>query len=194
MANTACKERLGYVGKVPGGRDSDSWFTPPAYIGLVRSVLGSIELDPFSCAEANETVGATRYFSVDRSAFDNEWAASTVFMNPPYGGALIGKAVARFLEQRERHGFTAVVLVNNATETRWFQSLLWAADAICFVNRRISFWNADGKSVSGNTRGQVFFYFGPDARGFEAVFGPVGVVTSLRTKFCGQNPEHGRIQ
>ena len=60
----------------------------------------------------------------------------------------------------------AVVLVNNATETAWFQALAEASDAICLVNRRIAFYSTDGKEASGNTRGQVFLYF--DVRGVES--------------------------
>jgi hypothetical protein len=30
------------------GRDSDSWFTPPECMYLVRDVLGSIDFDPFT--------------------------------------------------------------------------------------------------------------------------------------------------
>jgi hypothetical protein len=175
----ADKSQLAYVGRKPGGRDSNSWFTPPAYVELVRQVLGDIELDPFSSAEANEVVGAARYFSVDRSAFEHEWLASTVFMNPPYSSGLSGRASARFLDQWSRYGFTAIVLTNNSTETRWFQALLCATDAICFVNHKISFWNSDGKAISGNTRGQVFFYFGPDAGQFKAVFESIGRVIAL---------------
>jgi len=173
-------DTLAYVGKKPGSRrDSNSWFTPPAYIELVRKVLGSIDLDPFSSPEANRVVGATRYLSVSQSAFEHEWPARTVFMNPPYSSNLIGRASARFLNQWKKHRFTAIVLTNNSTETKWFQGLLCVANAICFVNHRISFWSSDGKATSGNTRGQVFFYFGSDVDQFRVVFGSIGKVVAL---------------
>ena len=171
--------KLGYVGRVPGTRDSDAWFTPPRYIALIRRALGGIELDPFSSDAANAVVGADRYFTLERSAFDHEWDAATVFMNPPYGVGVIGKAVARFLEQRDRYDFSGVVLVNNATETKWFHALLSSAAALCLVRGRISFWNADGMARSGNTRGQIFLYFGDNPDGFCDLFAGEGTVVLI---------------
>ena len=72
-----------------------------------------------------------------------------------------------------------IILVNNATETKWFQTLLTNASSICFTNHRISFWNADGKVVSNNTRGQAFFYFGNHAEKFNAIFASHGFCQEL---------------
>lgn len=177
--------KLGYIGAVPGSnRDSDSWFTPKRYIDAVRNVLGVIDFDPFSSKKANEVVAATAFYTQQDNALEKDWGQRrSVFMNPPYGRGLCPLAVGKFCEQYKLGAFsTAVVLVNNATETRWFQDLLERASAVCFVNHRISFWNADGKSVSGNTRGQVFFYFGRSARQFKAVFGELGFTAVLRRR------------
>jgi len=172
----ANKDHLGYVGRKPGSRNSNAWFTPNTYVNLVRKVLGDIDLDPFSCSSANRTIKARRFFCEKRSAFENEWNAKTVFMNPPYSTGLISRSVDRFLEMRHRYHFTAIVLVNNATETKWFQALLESAQAICFPNHRISFETSDNKSSSGNTRGQAFFYFGQDQKLFTTIFSTIGVV------------------
>ncbi len=40
-------------------------YTPKRYIEAVHQVLGNISLDPASNAIANETVGATRYYTKD---------------------------------------------------------------------------------------------------------------------------------
>ena len=174
--SSANVNKLGYVGKVPGSRDSSSWFTPKEYIDMSKDVLGSIDLDPFSSKEANRIVGAEKFFSEENSAFDNEWDVLTVFMNPPYGAKIINKAITRFLDQQYEFNFDAVVLVNNCTETVWFQNLLHCSAAVCFPRKRISFWNADGKSISGNTRGQAFFYFGNNCTKFKKVFSLIGEV------------------
>ena len=176
MGSKQDKRKLGYIGKVPGKRNGDTWFTPPRYIKMVNDILGVIELDPFSSATANEIVKATRFFDESDSAFEKDWRSKTVFMNPPYSNPLIRLAIDKFIEQLNKHNFEAIVLTNNATETRWFQKLLSCAKAVCFLNHRISFYNVDGKTSSGNTRGQVFFYYGDDKRKFVEVFSKEGVV------------------
>jgi phage N-6-adenine-methyltransferase len=167
-------KKLAYVGRQPGltadPRDSDAWFTPAHFIEKARRSMGVIDLDPFSSEEANRVVQAKRIFTKEDSAFGRRWSELgkvTVFMNPPYGRGLVNKAVDQFLAcYYDGQVSKAVVLVNNATETAWFQSLAEACDALCLVGKRISFYNTDGKAVSGNTRGQVFLYY--DVRGVEA--------------------------
>ena len=80
-------------------------------------------------------------------------------MNPPYGRGMIDAAIGRFLVELPRLS-AAIVLTNNATETRWFQSMMRECQAVFFTDRRIAFVSPDNKAVSGNTRGQTFFYFG----------------------------------
>lgn len=172
--------KLGYVGKRPGGRDSDSWFTPPQYLDAVRAVLGRIDLDPFSSEAANLTVGAKHYFTEADNAFTKSWLATSVFMNPPYSGQLVRAAVEKFVEEFSLGHFkTGILLVNNATETRFFQLLLGSAKGVCFTNHRISFYNADGKRISSPTRGSAFFYFGPGTLSFCREFTKFGFALAL---------------
>lgn len=175
--------KLSYIARKPGKattlRDSDSWFTPKLYIDLVKKVMGCIDLDPFSSKEANKLIEAKRYFDINFSAFENNWFDSesnpNVFMNPPYSRGLIEKSVDYFLFNKA-HMNQAIVLVNNATETKWFQKLLLQADMACFPSKRIAFENIDGKSVSGNTRGQAFLYYGRRKMLFKKTFEAIGVV------------------
>ena len=182
LANLADARRLGYVGRKPSSekRDSDSWFTPPEYLDSVRAVLDEIDLDPFTSERANEIVGAKWIFTSEQSAFENDWRVDRrvhVFMNPPYSAGLCKRAVLRFIEQYEAKRFEeGIVLVNNATDTKWFSALVAHCDGVCFTNHRISFWNADRKNVSGNTRGQAFFYFGGNLAKFRHAFKKHGFV------------------
>lgn len=186
--SSANANQLGYVGSKPGQRDSNAWFTPLEYIEAVRESLGGhIDLDPFSSIEANGIVQATTFYSEQDDAFQQTWRLDeyahdhTVFMNPPYAGKLCSQAVGLFLDHWERRTFgSGVFLVNNATETKWFQRALSLANAICLTDHRISFWNADGKKMSGNTRGQAFFYFGSRSELFAESFTKHGCVISLR--------------
>jgi phage N-6-adenine-methyltransferase len=177
----ANKEMLAYIGAKPGTkqRDSDSWFTPSYYAELARNVMGRIDLDPFSSSTANEVVKSKRFFDINSDAFKQKWFnnSGTVFMNPPYGRNLIKPSVEIFVKNLQENSISqAVVLVNNATETKWFQLLLKHASSVCFASKRISFDSPDGKNVSGNTRGQVFLYFGTNSKAFESSFKKVGIV------------------
>jgi phage N-6-adenine-methyltransferase len=183
-SNKADTKKLAYIAAIPTkkpeqGRDSDSWFTPPFYISLVRETIGSIDLDPFSSKQANGVIQAERFFDQKRNAFKQRWfkQPGTVFMNPPYSRGLINASVELFIQHWQQKQISqGIVLVNNATETKWFQALLADASAICLVKKRIAFENRDGKHVSGNTRGQVFLYFGDDAETFKRVFSTIGSV------------------
>jgi site-specific DNA-methyltransferase (adenine-specific) len=176
----ADKNKLGYVGSTPGSRkrDSDAWYTPKDYLDSVRKALGGhIDLDPCSCKEANLTVKAERFFSKSDDGLSKTWDAGTVFMNPPYSVGLCPKFVQKFVDEWLAGSFaTGIVLVNNATETQWFQSLLDHAEAVCFTDHRISFCTLDGKHKSGNTRGQAFFYFGRNTCDFRREFSNHGHV------------------
>lgn len=162
-----------YTGGTPGPkdpvRDSDAWFTPAKYVEAARRVLGSIYLDPFSCAHAQQTVKATRFLAQADDALSpaTMWAPAgseaTVWMNPPYSAALIGPAIKRLRSELQAGNVgAAVVLVNNATDTHWWHDLVEGAVAVCFTKGRIAFENADGKRISGNTRGQCFVLLGGD--------------------------------
>lgn len=71
--------------------DSVEWYTPPFIIAAARNTLGSIDLDPASNAIANAIVKATRYFTKEDDAFQQDWNANpngrfdaiNIFINPP---------------------------------------------------------------------------------------------------------------
>jgi phage N-6-adenine-methyltransferase len=184
-SNKADCTKMGYIGAKPGSsnsgeRDSNSWYTPSQYIEMAREVMGSIDLDPFSSESANQCVKAERYFDIDVDAHKQVWfdESGTVFMNPPYGRGEMKQAVETFLANWTKGSISeAIVLVNNATDTKWFQSLHKELAAMCVVSGRIAFENNDGKHVSGNTRGQIFLYFGENNKTFFEVFNSLGCIS-----------------
>ncbi len=183
--NVAQASQLAYTGSLggPKGRDSDAWFTPEKYLNSVRAAFGGrIDLDPFSSEIANSVVNAGTFYSAEDDAFTQNWrehaAGGTVFMNPPYGSPLCARATAKFVAEFEAGSFAAgVLLVNNATDTRWFHAAIAVASAMCLTDHRIAFWNADGKAVSGNTRGQAFLFFGDDIVAFGRAFAEHGHIS-----------------
>lgn len=65
---------------------SAEWYTPPKYVEAARTVMGGIELDPFSCRLANEMiVRADRYMDKDYDSLRGDvcWQAETAIINPP---------------------------------------------------------------------------------------------------------------
>ena len=68
------------------------------------------------------------------------------------------------------------MLVNNATETAWFQSMLRAATSICLLEGRVKYLDKTGKSVNSPLQGQVIVYFGARVKSFSANFNNAGQI------------------
>ena len=152
---------------------TNEWYTPAIYLDAARTVLGGIDLDPASCAEANETVEAARFFTEDDDSLYSDWHGR-VWLNPPYG-RIAGDFVARLVDQHQVGNVTAAVALVNAhcTDTSWFQAL-WD-HLLCFTDHRINFLNGT-EERSGSTHGSVFAYLGPDPGSFKAEFARFGAV------------------
>jgi DNA N-6-adenine-methyltransferase (Dam) len=151
------------------------WYTTKPIVELARAAMGAIDLDPASCDAAQAVVQATRYYTLADDGLALPWTGR-VFLNPPYARALIRRFCGKLLAELTTGRVTAAVtLTNNATETRWGQTLLGAADAVCFWKGRIDFWgpNADDDSP---LQGQILCYFGPAPERFVALAAPFGQV------------------
>lgn len=59
-------------------------YTPAHVVEAARNTLDWIDLDPASCAEANERVGAKRYIGLPDDGLAHDWSGR-VFLNPPGG-------------------------------------------------------------------------------------------------------------
>jgi DNA N-6-adenine-methyltransferase (Dam) len=76
---------------------SNEHYTPKQYLDAAREVLGSIDIDPASCAEANQVVNAAVFFTADDDGLTKEWNGN-VWLNPPYG-RLVGDFIAKFIAE-----------------------------------------------------------------------------------------------
>lgn len=157
--------------------EDNEWYTPEEYVDAVWQVLGKIDLDPASCAYANETVEADNYFTAEEDGLSVPWSGR-VFLNPPYGKEDGESNQARWshylIDQYDNVNVEEAILLVNATPGNRWWAPLWRFP-ICFVARRIHFYNGDGQS-SQATHSNAFVYLGPNgirfARTFKR-FGPV---------------------
>jgi ParB family chromosome partitioning protein len=145
---------------------SNEHYTPARYIEAAREALGGIDLDPASCAAANETVRASTFSDAQRNGLAQEWHGR-VWLNPPYGD-LAGEFITKLLaEIAVGHVSEAICLVNaHCTDAKWFRQL-WDG-GLCFTDHRINFTGDETRS--GSTHGSVFVYFGPDRQKFKSLF------------------------
>ena len=154
----------------------NEWYTPSNLIECARSFLGTIDLDPASSALANETVRATTWYGVERDGLAQPWHGS-VWMNPPYARGLIERFVERLMESHLAGDVPeALILVNNATDTRWFHHLQSAPHRHTLaLSYRVKFVSPEGRDPNA-MQGQVVVYLGSRRAEFALAFASHGVV------------------
>ena len=154
---------------------NNEWHTPPEFIAAARKVMGAIDLDPASSNLANRMVGAAAYFTAEADGLKHPWSGK-VWLNPPYAVELIGKFCAKLLQHIDHKEVTeAIVLVNNATETNWFQRMLVESKAVCFVRQRVRFLDTEG-NPGAPLQGQAILYMGTNKEAFARAFVQFGVI------------------
>jgi len=176
IINPEFRDSIPHVARNSGNTE---WYTPPAYIEAARWVLGSIDIDPASCAFANRIVKASTFFTKEQDGMAQQWTGKA-WLNPPYCSPLCGQFCEKLTAEFVAGNVTeAIVLVNNATETVWFQAMTELAGAVCFPKGRIRFIGKDGNPRGAPLQGQAILYFGYDVERFDAAFKPFGFVTQL---------------
>jgi ParB family chromosome partitioning protein len=161
---------------VANNSGNNEWYTPSKHIELAREVMGGIDCDPATSEIANQTVKAETIFTAENDGRAQTWTGR-VWMNPPYAQPLMGdfaEAVSAKFESGEIE--QACILVNNATETQWFQRMLVSASAVCFPKSRIKFLDPQGNPSGAPLQGQAIVYMGDSVEAFQAAFKQEGAV------------------
>ena len=133
---------------------SNNWNTPQ-YIFDWLKPLGPISLDP--CANSTSKVPSA--IIITPSGGDGlgvSWKTmheGYVFVNPPYSKdknnpAGIKTWIDKCVSEWEKNSVEQVLLVPSRTDTKWFQSVVKVASALCFVKGRVDFINADGSGTA----------------------------------------------
>jgi ParB family chromosome partitioning protein len=167
---------------------NNEWYTPADIIEAARDCMGGIDLDPASSDAANENVKAADYYTIKDDGLSKPWFGR-VWLNPPYGQPVIAqfseKLIGSLASIEE-----ACVLVNNATETEWFQSMACACAAICLVKGRVRFLDPTGSPSRTPLQGQAVLYFGDRPQRFAEEFSKFGIVLSL-DEWLASRPREG---
>ena len=156
-----------------GESGCNEWYTPALYIEAARVVMDGIDLDPATSNEAQELVQAETFYTIADDGLAQNWEGS-VWMNPPYSRDLIERFCQKLVDSYRKGSVdSAIVLVNNATETGAGQLLLSSCDAVCFHRGRIKFHGPKAQKNSP-LQGQMFSYFGKFANVFGEEFARFG--------------------
>jgi hypothetical protein len=125
----------------PNQGATDDWWTPP----LVFTALGlDFDLDPCAPPGGVPWLPAREHYSED--GLERDWFGS-VWMNPPYG-----RQTGAWMKRLAAHG-DGIALVFARTDVRWWHETVPQADAICFLEGRLTFIPGDGSAAPGNSGG-----------------------------------------
>ena len=165
---TALVRGLGHVSHNSGEIE---WYTPPDLIEAARDCMGGIDLDPASSDEAQQAVKGTRFFSVTDDGLSQPWDGR-VWLNPPYAQPVINQFVEKVTTEPIDQ---ACVLVNNATDTKWGQTLLASGSIVCFLKSRVRFVSPRG-TAGAPLQGQMIVGIRVDRDRFIGAFETRGVI------------------
>lgn len=154
--------------------DSYEWYTPSEHIEAARELMGSIDLDPASHPDAQAVIQAKRFFGKDQDGLSQKWSGC-VWLNPPFTADLVRKFAEKLVAEYDAGRVkAAVMIVNNATDTLWFQPLL-ERFPVCFTRGRVRFWTPGRKDLQAR-QGQAIFSLGSSVARFAEVFGGFGAI------------------
>jgi len=169
----------------PNTGKSNEWYTPSKYIEAARAVMNGIDLDPASCALANETVKAKQFYTKEDDGLSKPWYGR-VWMNPPYGRIhpelkgstksyqplFVERLIGEYTYGNVEQGI--LLLLGNAMYKQWFPSL-WEYP-MCIHPTSIAFMRP-GRTHHDTDRlgfGSIFIYIGKDEHAFIQHFSKFG--------------------
>jgi len=171
----AAKEQL--RPHVANNSGDNEWYTPKPIIAAAKEVMGGFDLDPASSEVANKVVGAVAIHTAEDNGLKHNWEGK-LWLNPPYASDLIPKFMEKLASSVESGAVTeALVLVNNATETKWFARLAGVSSYLCLPTGRVKFWHPSKESVP--LQGQCVAYIGKHGKKFCEAFKSFGIVAEI---------------
>lgn len=150
--------------------ERSEWHSPIEVVEAARAVMGGIDLDPASCAQANEIIKAEKFYSVRDDGLKHPWSGR-VWLNPPYG-RFAPIFVKRFSELFSAGSIEQGILLlgTHHLTTEWIGPLFSHKSIICFPTKRLQF----SDSRSRPAHGSVILGVGVDRRRFRERFSEFG--------------------
>lgn len=145
------------------------WRTPAYIVDAARRLMGGIDLDPASSAEANEIVQATTFYTIADDGLSKPWFGR-VWLNHPFGRDTNPLWPTRLVSEYRRGNVTeACCICFAAMSAVWFRPLLdyphWIPPA------RINYIDPQtGKEARGVTKDSIVTYLGFNLDCFVAEF------------------------
>lgn len=114
--------------------NSVEWLTPE----WIFDALGArFDLDPCSPGKGLTHVPASHHLTVKEDGLALPWVGR-VWCNPPYGPG-IDRWLRKCAHLADEHFGSAIALVPNRTDTRWFQETMEHADSALLLAGRVKF-------------------------------------------------------
>ena len=121
---------------------------------------------------AQKVVQAGRFFSKQDDGSKQRWHGR-VWLNPPYAQPGIALFASKLIEEWNAGKLVAAIAVtHNYTSSAWFANL--PVPLARSVSRASGSSSMKATSTRSRLKGQAFFYFGKDVRGFERIFRKIG--------------------
>jgi transposase len=153
------------------------WYTDARIMKVIRSVMGSIDLDPASHPDANRVVRAQQFFTFEDDGLTKTWEGRRVWCNPPFGAW--DEWAAKIYQEWSRGGIgdLCVLIGTRSLSAKANVPLLRSASAVCITKGRIPFWGPHAKSAPND--GHAILYFGERPQSFNEAFEESDIATPL---------------
>lgn len=163
----------------PRTTTGDDFYTPVWIVGLARTVMGSIDLDPASHVVANEQLKASTFYSVHDNGLEKIWFGN-VWLNPPFSQWKLWSA--KIVSEFRRCNQLCVYVATRTLTARYFTPVLQLSNAICILTGRHANWGC--KATDSPDDGHCILYFGNNSNAFLESFSRHGIVFLKDLKRC----------
>ena len=103
---------------------TDEWYTPTKIIEPIQDFYnGRIDVDLASCSQANETIKAWNYYTIDKPLpVDRTFYDTKIWCNPPYCNGVVKSWIDRV--NRLSGNGNQIIMLLNRSDAKWYYDFL----------------------------------------------------------------------